>query len=255
MHNDPPRIDMLGLELDLLPVRDTIDRFMAHANSGRRGYCCVTNVHQCVLVHDDPAFAARVNAATMVITDSTVLRRAVSLRHGRPFTPVLRGAELMLALCRRAEADGITIALIGGKDEAVLTELQQRLAQQFPRLRIGYAHSPPFRPHTPDERQAMLAGLTRSGARICFVGLGCPKQENWMAEHTAEIDAMLIGLGAAFDTNAGLVPPSPPWVHRSGLEWMYRLISEPKRLWKRYAQTSPRFIWLLIKGKLLGYRQ
>jgi N-acetylglucosaminyldiphosphoundecaprenol N-acetyl-beta-D-mannosaminyltransferase len=246
----PGRIDMLGLGLELSSIEETVDRFMAYARQGERGYCCVTNVHQCVLVHDDPAFAARVNSATMVITDSTVLRRAASLRHGMPFSPVLRGVELMLELCRRAEAEGFAIALIGGRDDTVLAQLSQRLAERFPALRVGYAYSPPFRAHTPTERQTMLEGLARSGARICFVGLGCPKQENWMAEHTAEIDAMLIGVGAAFDANAGLVPPSPPWVHRSGLEWLYRLVAEPQRLWKRYAQTSPRFVWLMTLSAL-----
>ncbi len=242
---------MFGLGLDVSSIEETLGRFMAFVHSGTRGYCCVTDVHQCVRVHDDPAFAVRVNAATMVITDSTVLRRAVSLRHGLPFSPVLRGAELMLQLCRRAEADGITIALIGGRDDAVLGQLRERLGAQFPKLRIGFAYSPPFRPLTPDERRDMLVGLSRSGARICFVGLGCPKQENWMAEHTAEIDAMLIGVGAAFDTNAGLVPPSPSWVHRSGLEWLYRLVAEPRRLWKRYVATSPRFVWLMVQSREL----
>lgn len=241
---------ILGLSLDPLPPPLAVDRFMQLVRARGAGYCCVTNVHQCVLVHDDAAFRARVNAASLVISDSTVLQRVVASQLNLPFVPPLRGAELMLEICRRAEAEGMPIALIGGRTPAALEMLADQLQRSFPRLRIAYAFSPPFEPATADATRKMLDGIRLSSARICFVGLGCPKQENWMAEHTAQIAAMLIGVGAAFDINAGIVRSSPPWMHRVGLEWLYRLLAEPHRLWRRHLTTSPRFLWLVAKDML-----
>src|SRR5690606_28330747 len=128
------------------------------------GYCCVTNVHQCMLVHDDPAFAAKVNGATFVIPDSVILQRARAKRYGVPYLDTLRGADLMLELCRRAEAEGVGIALVGGKDDAVLNELKRRLLAQFPALNIAYAISPPFRALTPAEDAEITAAIAASGA-------------------------------------------------------------------------------------------
>jgi N-acetylglucosaminyldiphosphoundecaprenol N-acetyl-beta-D-mannosaminyltransferase len=242
---EPTRHEILGLRLDLFEPGAAVARFMHLVRTGVRGYCCVANVHQCVLAHDDAAFRVRVNRAALVIADSTILQRAVALRTKLPFVPPLRGAELMREICCRAAAERVPIALVGGRDEAALDVLCDRLESEFPNLRIAFRRSPPYRPPTPNEEQSLLAGIRSSGARICFVGLGCPKQENWMAAHTGRIDAMLIGVGAAFDVNAGLARPSPPWVHRAGFEWLHRLLCEPRRLWRRYASTSPRFLWLL----------
>src|SRR5690606_21160567 len=97
-----------------------------------------------------------------------------------------------------------------------------------------------------EEDGKLVEALRASGALLVFVGLGCPKQEIWMADHSAQLDAMLIGVGAAFDFNAGIIEPAPRWVHQAGFEWLYRLLREPRRLWRRYLVTSPRFLWLLL---------
>ena len=248
------RHEILGLTLDVMAPATVIDRFMELVRQGARGYCCVANVHQCVLVHDNPAFRERVNAASMVVTDSTILQLAVSGRTGVRLPPPLRGAELMLELCRCAERDSVPIALIGGRDEAALDALCDRLARDYPGLDIAYRWSPPFRELTDREARSMRDAIRRTGARAVSIGIGCPKQEIWMSNLTNELDAMLIGVGAAFDQNAGIVRGSPPWVHRSGLEWLYRLLAEPSRLWRRYLTTSPRFIWLLAIDALVGKR-
>lgn len=206
----------------------------------------MTNVHQCVLTHDDARHRKIIHDATMVVTDSTILQRVVAWRAGIRFEAPLRGAELMLEVCRQSEARNLPIALVGGRDGEALARLTARLSKDFPRLTIAYACSPPFRPLSEEEERTMITEIANSGARICFVGLGCPKQERWMAKHTSEIDAMLIGVGAAFDANAGVVRSSPPWVHRAGFDWLYRLVTEPRRLWRRYLTTSPRFLWLLL---------
>lgn len=237
---------MLGMELDYLAPAQYLPQFLARAVAGAGGYCCVTNVHQCVMTYDDPDFRTRVNAATFVISDSTILQRARSLRYGTPFLDTMRGADIMQELCQRAEKQNLKIALIGGKDDEVLALLCRKLGAAYPDLDIAFAYSPSFGEVTQAEDEKLVAALQQSGVRIIFVGLGCPKQETWMATHTAQLDAMIIGVGAAFDFIAGSVRPAPAWMHKAGLEWLYRLAREPRRLWKRYVTTSPRFIWLLI---------
>ena len=249
-----PVHNMLGLRLHHVGPERYLDEIIRRAHSGLSGYCCVTNVHQCVLVHDDPAFAARVNEATFVLSDSVILQSARSLRHGVPMAETLRGADIMMELCRRAAEQGVSIALVGGKDDAVLDQLKRRLAAQFPSLDIAFAMSPPFAPISAEDNATMVIAIRSSRVQLVFVGLGCPKQEIWMAENTGQIDAMMIGVGAAFDFNAGVIKPSPPWIHRAGLEWLYRLVREPRRLWRRYLFTSPRFVWLLVLDALKGQR-
>lgn len=237
---------VLGMRVDLLSHQAAVDQIIAFAQGGHGGYCCVTNVHQCVMTHDDPAFRTIVNGAKLVISDSTILRKCIALRYQIEVPPVVRGVDLMLALCTAAAKDRIPIALIGGKNDSVLRELAARLRSQCPGIEIDFAHSPPFRPLTPEETGQQIVGLRASSAQLVFVGLGCPKQERWMATQRDSVGGFMIGVGAAFDFIAGEVKPSPPWVHRAGLEWAYRLASEPRRLWKRYFSTSPRFLALLF---------
>lgn len=237
--------DMLGMRLDYVTPDEYLPVIVQRAHAGLRGYCCVTNVHQCILVHDDREFRSIVNDATFVIPDSVILQKARSLHYGVPFQPTLKGADMMLALCGLAETQRVPIALIGGSDDTVLADLSRELLRKFPDLSISFAYSPPFRTMSPKEDEHLTQEIRQSGAKLIFVGLGCPKQELWMAAHCLRLDAMMIGVGAAFDFNAGVVRPSPEWVHRAGLEWLYRLASEPRRLWRRYLTTSPRFIWLM----------
>lgn len=246
----PPCRFVLGMRVDLLSHEAAVDQIIAFAQGGSGGYCCVTNVHQCIMTHDEPAFRTAVNGATLIVSDSTILRKSIALRYGIDVPPVARGVDLMLALCAAATEKLIPIALIGGKNDSVLEKLVARLRSQFPSIEIVFADSPPFRPLTPEETEQQIIGLRASRAQLVFVGLGCPKQERWMAAQRDAIDGFMIGVGAAFDFIAGEVKPSPLWVHRIGLEWAYRLASEPRRLWKRYLSTSPRFLALLFWDKL-----
>jgi N-acetylglucosaminyldiphosphoundecaprenol N-acetyl-beta-D-mannosaminyltransferase len=242
---DPRRHHLLGMKVDLLAPAEAARTIVTRAAAGERGYVCVTNVHMCVMTYDDPTFRTIVNASDFALPDSTILRRALGLRHRVTPPPSEKGADLMLRLCAAAERGHLRVALIGGKDHAVLDVLQRKLKQRFPNLSIAYAYSPPFRPISPDEVERLAAALNMSGAQLVFVGLGCPKQERWMAQYKPLVRAMMIGVGAAFDFNSGAVTPSPGWVHKAGLEWLYRLAAEPRRLGRRYLTTSPRFLWLL----------
>lgn len=241
-----PSRHILGMRVDLLSPEEAVSDIIGRAAAKSGGYCCVTNVHQCVLTHDEPEFREVVNGADVVVPDSTILRRSLGLRYGLKTPPAVRGAELMLALCRAAERERLPVALIGGRDDEILGRLVSRLRTQFPALPIAFTYSPPFREPTSEETEKLAAELRASGAQLVFVGLGCPKQERWMARFRPKLDAMMVGVGAAFDFNSGEVKPSPAWVHKAGLEWLYRLLSEPGRLWRRYLTTSPRFLWLLV---------
>ena len=148
----------------------------------------------------------------------------------------------MLRFCERAARQAIPMYLYGGRTEQALELLEQRLRERFPGLRIVGGHSPPFRTLTSAEEERVLEEIDASGAAVVWVGTGQPKQELWMAGVRPRLAApLLVGVGAAFDFHAGLVPQAPAWMQRNGLEWAYRLSREPRRLWRRYARYNPRF--------------
>jgi N-acetylglucosaminyldiphosphoundecaprenol N-acetyl-beta-D-mannosaminyltransferase len=154
----------------------------------------------------------------------------------------------MACCCARAAAEGIPIYLYGGRSEQALRELEERLKERFPGLPIAGGCSPPFRPLGAAEREAVVRRIDDSGAKIVWVGTGQPKQELWMSEMRPLLRAPLLGgVGAAFDFHAGIVSQAPPWMQRAGLEWLYRLSREPRRLWRRYASQNPRFLALFAR--------
>ena len=150
------------------------------------------------------------------------------------------GPDLMLAWCDRAAQLGIPIYLYGSTD-GTLAKLKAHLQQQFPALPIAGCHAPPFRPLTPAEEAADLQRIRQSGAQVVFIGLGCPKQEQWMYRNRGKFPGVMIGVGAAFAFFSGEVQQAPRWMMKFGLEWFYRLSQEPKRLWKRYLINNPAF--------------
>jgi N-acetylglucosaminyldiphosphoundecaprenol N-acetyl-beta-D-mannosaminyltransferase len=161
------------------------------------------------------------------------------------------GPDLTLSVCRAAADAGIPVGLYGGTPEA-LDALQKVYQERLPQLQIAYAYSPPFRPLTRDEDEAIVQAINRSGARIVFVGLGCPKQEQWVAGHRDRVQAVMLAVGAAFDFHSGRVEQAPRWMQRSGLEWLFRLLMDPRRLWRRYFKHNPRFLWLIAWQLLAG---
>ena len=154
---------------------------------------------------------------------------------------------------RYAEKHGLSVGFYGGRQE-VVDAIVERAAKDFPGLNVAYAYSPPFRPLTSEEDAQVTDEIGRSGVQILFMGLGCPKQENWMASHRSRLTCVMLGVGASFDFYAGNVRESPVWLGRLGLEWLYRLLQEPRRLWKRYLVLNPRFMWLAAL-QLLRFRK
>jgi N-acetylglucosaminyldiphosphoundecaprenol N-acetyl-beta-D-mannosaminyltransferase len=162
------------------------------------------------------------------------------------------GPDLTPVLLDMAAQQGIAVGFYGGAPE-VLNRLLEVVAQRFLKLQVAYAFSPPFRPLTNEEDAREIAAINASGARILFVGLNTPKQDYWMAAHKNRVQAVMVGVGAAFDFLAGAKPQAPRWMMPLGLEWIFRLATEPRRLWKRYLKHNPRYV-LLVALQLLGWK-
>ena len=216
------------------------------ARGGASRYVCACNVHMVMEARDDPSFRDVVNGADLVTPDGMPLVWALRLMGVRSATRVY-GPTLMLEVSAAAERSAVPIGLYGGS-QSVLTRVRERLRERFPDLNVAYAHSPPFGPH--DDERADLEAIARSGVRILFVALGCPKQERWMARNRDHVPAVTLGVGAAFDFVAGSKPQAPGVLQRTGLEWAFRLATEPRRLWRRYAVHNPRFVALLTRQLL-----
>ena len=252
VETDPPRKFVLGMRVDATSYADATRRVLEWAAQGDSRYVCVANVHMAMESYDAAEFRQVVNSADLVTPDGMPLVWMLR-RLGVPGQGRVAGPELLPRICEAAAQRGIPVGFYGGTADT-LSGLTQRLIKRFPGLKVAYALSPPFRPLADEEDERVVQEINSSGARILFVGLGCPKQERWMAEHKGRVRAVMLGVGAAFDFHAGKVPQAPAWMQRMGLEWLFRLAMEPRRLWRRYAKHNPRFVVLALM-QLLGLRR
>lgn len=204
-------------------------------------YICVSNVHMCMETKDSDEFRRVVNSADLVVADGKPIQVAQKLLGFRNAQQV-RGMDLTNALCQEAAQKNINVGFYGGMPD-VLMDMQQMLQKKYPSLQITYSYSPPFRALDEFEKQSICHDIITSKTSVLFVGLGCPKQEHWMAEHKDKLPCVMLGVGAAFDFIAGQKQHAPRWMQRLALEWLFRLLSEPKRLWKRYLIQNPRFMF------------
>lgn len=211
----------------------------------RGGVVCVSNVDMVTRAVADSKLAGVMKQAFMVVTDGMPLVWVLRAR-GQPDAQRVYGPELMWQLCGAAAGAGLPVYLFGGS-ETELTALQRKLQAAIPTLCIAGAESPPMLPADPPFDAAVVARINTSGARLVFVGLGCPKQEYWMGNHAAQLHAVSVGVGLAFAQIAGLKRAAPQWMSRSGLEWLFRLGQEPRRLWRRYLVGNSKFMWLLLR--------
>lgn len=231
---------VLGAQIDAVSWIDALTRLHAWAAGHESRYVCICNVHSVVTASRDASFGRVVNEADMATPDGApvawMLRKLGFSEQAR-----INGPDLMWRYCARAAESGQSVYLYGGAPET-LELLQQRLLAEFPGLQIAGAYSPPFRPLTEAEDAAVVEQINASGAGVVWVSLGCPKQELWMAAHRGRIQAVMVGVGAAFDYHAGTIARAPLWMQNAGLEWLHRLASEPRRLWRRYLVTNTLFV-------------
>jgi N-acetylglucosaminyldiphosphoundecaprenol N-acetyl-beta-D-mannosaminyltransferase len=237
----PATAEVLGVPLALTDYERTMDWMDAAVAERQPSTLSAAAVHLVMVADEDEATRRAVEAMTLVVPDGQPLvwaLRALGHEASRVYGP-----DLMAKYCERSAQTGTRMYLYGGRNQGALVELALRLRHRYPGLQIVGGYSPPFRPLSDEERVWVADDIRRSNADVVWVGIGQPKQEIWMAEHRDLIDApMLVGVGAAFDFHAGLVPQAPAWMQGVGLEWVFRLAQEPKRLWRRYVKYNPRFV-------------
>ncbi|WP_334107025.1 WecB/TagA/CpsF family glycosyltransferase [Methylobacillus sp.] len=243
-------IQILDANIDVLAWDQAVSRISQWAQQHQSAYVCICNVHSVVSATQEPAFAAIINQADMATPDGAPVAWMMR-RKGQIVQERINGPDLMWKYCAHAQATGESIFLFGGM-QSTLDILQIKLKATFPALKVAGAYSPPFRPLSEEEDADIVQRINVSGAGTVWVSLGCPKQERWMTEHRGRINAVMIGVGAAFDYHAGTITRAPLWMQQRGLEWLHRLCSEPRRLWRRYFVTNTLFIVLAAKSLLLG---
>lgn len=247
------RFDVMGCRIDRVSPSEAVERISAWAERRESRYVCMCNAHVTVTTNHDAAFHAALAQADMVAPDGApvawMLRRLGATGQKR-----VSGPDLMLDYCEHAAATGQSIFLYGTTDQT-LEALQQRLLARWPTLRIAGALAPPFRPLTAEEDAAVVKYINDSGAQTVWVSLGCPKQELWMAAHRGRVKAVMLGVGAAFTFHSGLGRRAPRWMQERGLEWLHRLATEPRRLWRRYLSTNLAFVVGVARQSLRGFGQ
>ena len=238
----PATAEVLGIPLGLTDYESTLDWIDATVAARGRGYVCVCNVHTVMASAEDAELRAALLGSSINVPDGQPLVWALSAL-GHPLEDRVYGPELMARACARGAESGQRLYLYGGRNQGALVQLALNLRQRYPGVKIVGGYSPPHRPLTDEERAAVVREINASRPDVVWVGIGVPKQEKWMARLRAELDApVLVGVGAAFDFHAGLVPQAPTWIQKMGLEWAYRLAHEPRRLWRRYTRYNPRFV-------------
>lgn len=239
---------VLTAPIDVLNWEQALARLNCWARKHDSKYVCITNVHSVVTATQEATFGRVLQDADMVTPDGAPV--AWMLRKlGHPTQQRINGPDLMWRYCEFIANKEESIFLYGGTPET-LVKLQSVLLASFPNLKIAGVYSPPFRQLTDKEDAEIVNLINSSGAGTVWVSLGCPKQEKWMAAHKGKINAVMIGVGAAFDYHAGTIQRAPQWMQNNGLEWLHRLCSEPRRLWRRYFVTNTVFIIYSLKQLL-----
>jgi N-acetylglucosaminyldiphosphoundecaprenol N-acetyl-beta-D-mannosaminyltransferase len=246
---DTPRLNILGVHvsaINMAQARETIDGWLARREPN---YICVTPAHVVMDCHWNPNLRRIFNHSGLTTPDGMSIVWLLKLRGFKNVNRVY-GADLMLEICRISETKQWRHFFYGGLP-GVADALASHLRKRFPDIQVAGSYSPPFRPLTEAEDLGVISRIKASRADIIWVGISSPKQEQWMAEHLGKVGApVLIGVGAAFDFLSGRKRQAPRWIQVSGLEWLFRLVTEPRRLWRRYAQY-PLFV-LLAAAQMLG---
>jgi N-acetylglucosaminyldiphosphoundecaprenol N-acetyl-beta-D-mannosaminyltransferase len=236
---------LLGVRVDVGNMDDACQQVLAAASARRGGWVCVANVDMLTRARNTPRLLQVMQEALAVTADGMPLVWAQRRLLGRVAAQRVRGPSLVLELCERAQAQGLSAYFYGGMPEEI-APLRDALSSRFPSLQIAGIESPPMLPAEPGLDEATVARINASGAALLFVGLGCPKQEYWMQAQRQQLLPVSLGVGLAFALIAGTKSQAPAWMRNSGLEWLYRLGQEPGRLWKRYLVGNSRFIWYIL---------
>ena len=232
---------ILGIRVDATSYADATERILTWAGRGESRYVCLGVAASLMEALDLPDYRTALDEADLVTPDGMPLVWMLRWLGADSATRVY-GPDLMPAVLESAEAASLAVGFYGST-QPVLDRMVANLRSRFPRLNVVFREAPPFRDLTPREDEDAIQGMNAAGVRILFVGLGGVKQDLWMARHRGRISAVMVGVGAAFDFLAGAKPQAPIWMRHGGLEWVFRLMTEPKRLWRRYLYHNPRFVF------------
>lgn len=244
--DQPETCNILGVDIAVTNMRSVIGYLTKNLERLRGEYVCVSNVHTTVLAYNDETYRKIQNDAAIAIPDGKPLSLICRLR-GFKDAQRVAGPDLMPEILKLSEEKGYRHYFYGSTEET-LQSLEANLRKRYPRLKIVGTYSPPFRKMTAEEDARIIEEISKTEPDFLWVGLGAPKQERWMYEHKGEINAVMLGVGAAFDFHAGTAKRAPKWVQEFYLEWLYRLIQDPRRLLKRYVRSNIQFIWLILTG-------
>lgn len=243
-----PACNILGVNISAINMDWLLNFLNENIKELSGDYICVSNVHTTITAYEDPEYLKIQNGGIMAIPDGGPLS-SVGKKRGHTNMERTTGPSLMGKIFEISAEKGYSHYFYGSTEET-LTKLRQALLEKFPNLDIAGMYSPPFRKLTEEEDAEIIKNINEANADFVWVGLGAPKQENWMAAHQGKIDGLMIGVGAGFDYFAGNIERAPEWMQKSNLEWLYRLLQDPKRLFNRYLYTNTKFIWnVIIKGK------
>ena len=249
----PTRVDLLGVPVSAINIAQALAVIDGWITAQDPHYICVTPVHSVMDCVSSRDLLMIFESAGLVTPDGMPL--VWWLRwHGQTHVERVYGPDLLLAVCQRSLETGWSHYFYGGAP-GVPEELSARLQARFPGLKVAGIYSPPYRPLTPAEDEEVCQRIQASQADILWVGLGSPRQEYWMSAHVGKVGSpVLVGVGAAFDFHSGRKRQAPRWIQHSGLEWLFRLVNEPGRLWQRYLLGYPRFVvlaaWQLLRERL-----
>lgn len=234
------KCNILGTNIAVTNMEEVVHEIECNIDSLRGKYICVSNVHTTVMAYEDAYYQTIQNGAAFALPDGKPLS-LYSKVHGFSTAERVTGPDLMGTLFERD--NGLKHFFYGGTEETI-DILKKKLPQTYEKLQIVGMVSPPFRALTKEEDEAIIQKINDAGADIIWIGLGAPKQERYMAEHEEKVNGVMIGVGAGFDYYAGTIKRAPIWMQKMSLEWLYRLIQDPKRLFKRYFVTNIKFLWL-----------
>ena len=233
------------MQVDVINLKDAVNDIISFTASEKASYICVANVHMCMEAYDCEKFRDIVNNANLVIADGRPIFWAQKIL-GYKQAKQIRGQGLMTELCHHSELLNLRIGLYGGHNKEILDKVTNELLKLFPKINISYQFSPPHRALSVSENKKVVDDIEQANVDILFVGIGCPKQEIWMAKNANTLSCVQIGVGAAFDFIAGEKKQAPKWLQKIGLEWLFRLLNEPRRLALRYLKQNPRFVYYFL---------
>jgi N-acetylglucosaminyldiphosphoundecaprenol N-acetyl-beta-D-mannosaminyltransferase len=239
------RVSVISLDLSVGAYDQLLDCVIQAAHQHTPRSVCFANVHMVMEARRSPSIAKAVNGADWVVPDGVPLLWAMRGLH-KLHQERIAGMDATSSLLSRAATEGISVFFFGSTPD-VLEQVQRLCLEMHPSLRIAGMVSPPFRPATPEEDEDTIRTITASGAGLVFVALGCPKQELWMARMRGRIPAVLLGVGGALPVLAGHQARAPHWIQRAGIEWLFRLVQEPRRLFKRYALTNSLYVYYILQ--------